>query len=100
MLRAMSKEVVVLGAGVVGLTTALCLLRRLECKVTVLAKSFDQTCSHAAGAWFIPDPSTRESLFVMERYARWAKVTEEMLGGYKGCQRVSGGLRVCTVDET
>ena len=46
-----AKEVVVLGGGIAGLTTAIRLLEA-GCLVTVVAKSFEDTCSHSAASWF------------------------------------------------
>eukprot|EP00438_Fugacium_kawagutii_P025224 Skav215693 [mRNA] locus=scaffold5690:16896:30299:- [translate_table: standard] len=62
--------------------------------VSVLAKSFDFTCSHAAGAWWIPDPTTAKSFFgqganAHGSYTRWAEQTwKEMSrsGAESGCQ--------------
>ncbi|CAE7299335.1 DDO [Symbiodinium natans] len=86
-------EVVVIGGGVIGLTTALQLLQdpRIRCKVVVLAKSFTATCSHSAGAWWIPDPTRPTSPFADgSRYARWARETWRMMEGTQGHQLVEG----------
>jgi aspartate racemase len=52
----MGDVVVVLGGGIVGLSTALRLLEA-GMSVTVVAASYDDTCSHCATSWFIPDPT-------------------------------------------
>ncbi|CAK9057602.1 D-amino-acid oxidase (DAAO) (DAMOX) (DAO) [Durusdinium trenchii] len=92
-------EVVVLGGGVIGLTTALQLLRdpRIpsHLQVKVLAKSFEATCSHAAGAWWIPDPSSPASRFAQAsesgaRYVRWAKETWKEMQDVEHCRMVPG----------
>ena len=61
----------------------------------VLAKSFEATCSHAAGAWWIPDPSSPASRFAQAsesgaRYVRWAKETWKEMQDVEHCRMVPG----------
>eukprot|EP00913_Durusdinium_trenchii_P008346 g7839.t1 len=64
-------------------------------QVKVLAKSFEATCSHAAGAWWIPDPSSPASRFAQAsesgaRYVRWAKETWKEMQDVEHCRMVPG----------
>lgn len=58
-------RVVVVGGGIIGLTSALALLERGFRDVKIVAKSFDATTSHVAGGLWMPfelpshvDPTT------------------------------------------
>lgn len=47
-------EVIVIGAGVVGLTTALAVRSAVGCRVSVVASSYDDIVSHVAAAFWFP----------------------------------------------
>lgn len=58
-------RVVVVGGGIIGLTTALALLERGFTSVKIVAKAFEATTSHVAGGLWMPfelpshvDPTT------------------------------------------
>lgn len=78
-------QVLVIGGGAIGLTTAIRLLEA-GCAVTIVAASFEKTCSHTAASWHIPDPlqygtghGSTAAGFRGERYARWARRTFEVM---------------------
>lgn len=69
-------RVVVVGGGIIGLTSALALLEGGFRNVKIVAKSFDATTSHVAGGLWMPfelpshvDPTTPTSVAVPVRAA-------------------------------
>lgn len=100
-----SPDVVVIGGGVVGLTTAI-RLQEAGYSVTVVAGSFQETCSHSAASWFIPDPEygtghgSSAAGFNGDLYRRWATRTWEVMsadvGGEGAATQLTRGTRLFT----
>lgn len=68
-------DICVVGGGVIGLTTALALLEDGFTHVRVVAKSFDDTTSHIAGAVWLPFTVGGDDALVK----RWSKATWDWL---------------------
>ncbi|KAG0416462.1 hypothetical protein HPB47_006361, partial [Ixodes persulcatus] len=95
--RNMGPRIAVLGAGVVGLSTALCLQRTIpKVSVTVIADQFiEDTLSFGAGGFFRPDLNIGPTYDVTRRWYRetfmhYERLLKDNLGEAAGIKRLSG----------
>ncbi|XP_023233022.1 D-aspartate oxidase-like [Centruroides sculpturatus] len=104
-LRSRSERIAVVGAGVVGLSTALCIQNKLpDARITLIADKFnEQTLSDGAGGLFRPELDIGPSIDILKQwckdsYEHFLSILKSEDAGEAGVQFVSG-FYLSSLDE-